>query len=87
MPRLLYPVAQQVYDEFFASVRAGFVVEQSHQGQLYRLLRMFVDVPRGVESFARSGSNPFTPAEVVDRMRDIAIAVQRTGREPEPAID
>ena len=26
-------------------VRAGLVVEQSHQGQLYRLLRMFVDVP------------------------------------------
>ncbi len=77
VPRLLYPVVQQVYEEFFASVRAGFVLEQSHQGQLYRLLRMFTDVPRGVDSFARSGSNPFTPAEVVDRLRDRAVAVQR----------
>ena len=40
---------------------AGLVVEQSHQGQLYRLLRMFVDVPRGVASLARSGANPITP--------------------------
>jgi 2-oxoglutarate ferredoxin oxidoreductase subunit alpha len=77
VPRLLYPVAQQVYEEFFASVRAGFVLEQSHQGQLYRLLRMFVDVPRGIQPFARSGSNPFTPAEVVERLRDCAVAMQR----------
>lgn len=88
VPRLLYPVAQQVYEEFFASVRSGFIVEQSHQGQLYRLLRMFVEVPRGVESFARSGSNPFTPAEVFDRMRDLAVAVQRSRKpELEPQID
>jgi 2-oxoglutarate ferredoxin oxidoreductase subunit alpha len=82
VPRLLYPVAQRVYHDFFASVRAGFVVEQSHQGQLYRLLRMFVDVPRGFESIARSGSNPFTPAELAERLRDFAIALQRS-RMPE----
>lgn len=82
VPRLIYPVAQQVYEEFFASVRAGLVVEQSHQGQLYRLLRMFVDVPRGVESFARSGSNPFTPGELVRRLQDLAVAIQRS-RVPE----
>ena len=73
----LYPVASQVYEEFFASVRMGFVVEQSHQGQLYRVLRMFIDVPRGVEPFARSGSNPFTPKEVAERIQDLAVAVQR----------
>jgi 2-oxoglutarate ferredoxin oxidoreductase subunit alpha len=77
VPRLLYPVALQVYQDFFASVRAGVIIEQSHQGQLFRLLRMFVDMPKGMQSFARSGSNPFTPAEVVDRMHDIAVAVQR----------
>lgn len=88
VPRLLYPVAQQVYQEFFASVRTGFIVEQSHQGQLYRLLRMFVELPRGIDSFARSGSNPFTPNEVFDRMRDLAVAVQRSRMpELEPQID
>ena len=78
VPRLLYPVAQQIYEEFFASVRTGFVVEQSHQGQLYRLLRMFVDVPEGVVSLCRSGSNPFTPIELAHYLRDHAIALQRS---------
>ena len=69
VPRLLYPVAEQVYKDFFASVKRGLVIEQSHQGQLHRILRMFVDVPRGVESFARSGSNPIGPTEIVERLR------------------
>lgn len=74
VPRLLYPVAETVYREFFASARAGLVVEQSHQGQLYRILRMFVDVPSGVVSLARSGANPFRPAEIVTRLRELAAA-------------
>jgi 2-oxoglutarate ferredoxin oxidoreductase subunit alpha len=88
VPRLLYPVAQQVYEEFFASVRTGFVVEQSHQGQLYRLLRMFVDVPHGVTPLSRSGSNPFTPIELTNHLRDRAIALQRSSiPELEPQSD
>jgi 2-oxoglutarate ferredoxin oxidoreductase subunit alpha len=77
VPRLLYPVAQAIYEQFFASVRCGLIVEQSHQGQLYRLLRMFVDLPPAVTSLARSGSNPFTPAELANHLRDYAIAQQR----------
>jgi 2-oxoglutarate ferredoxin oxidoreductase subunit alpha len=64
-------------------VRAGLVIEQSHQGQLYRLIRMFVDVPRGLESLARSGSNPIAPADVLGRVRNMVTAMQR-GRAPEP---
>ncbi len=88
VPRLIYPVAQEVYDEFFASLRGGFIVEQSHQGQLYRMLRMYVEVPRSIQSWSRSGSNPFTPAEVAERLRDIAMSVQRNlSGLHEPAID
>jgi 2-oxoglutarate ferredoxin oxidoreductase subunit alpha len=88
VPRLLYPVTQAAYDDFFASVRAGLIVEQSHQGQLYRLLRMFIDVPRGIESLARSGSNPFTAAEIAGRLAVLAQSIQRAGRpELEAAID
>jgi 2-oxoglutarate ferredoxin oxidoreductase subunit alpha len=58
-------------------VQRGLVVEQSHQGQLFRLLRMFVDVPRGVERLARSGANPIRPDEVLDRVRQMAMALQR----------
>jgi 2-oxoglutarate ferredoxin oxidoreductase subunit alpha len=75
VPRLLYPVAEAVYRDFFASVKRGLVVEQSHQGQLHRLIRMYVDVPKGLESFARSGSNPISPAEIVERLRKQARAI------------
>ena len=69
VPWLLYPVAEETYARFLDGVRAGLVVEQSYQGQLFRVLRMFLDLPRGVASFARSGSNPFLPREVVERLR------------------
>jgi len=86
VPYLLYPVAEEVYEDFFASVRAGLVVEQSHQGQLYRMLRMFLDLPRGVRSLARSGANPFMPFEVAEQLQRAAEALQRDGedaREPQ----
>jgi 2-oxoglutarate ferredoxin oxidoreductase subunit alpha len=78
IPFLLYPVAEEAYREFFASVKAGLVVEQSHQGQLYRILRMFLDVPRGVEPLCQSGANPFLPSQVASRLRQVAIALQRS---------
>jgi 2-oxoglutarate/2-oxoacid ferredoxin oxidoreductase subunit alpha len=77
IPFLLYPVAEEVYGEFFASVHAGLVVEQSHQGQLYRILRMFLNVPDGVKPMCRSGANPFRPNEVVTRLRELTLALQR----------
>ena len=86
VPYLLYPVAEEVYEGFFASVRAGLVVEQSHQGQLYRILRMFLDLPRGVRSFAKSGASPFLPLEVAERLQEAADALQRDrgdNREPQ----
>jgi 2-oxoglutarate ferredoxin oxidoreductase subunit alpha len=81
VPWLVYPVATEIYRDFFASVRVGFIVESSHQGQLYRLLRMFGDVPAGMSSFCRSGANPIRPDEVLAKLRAAAIALQ----EPLPA--
>jgi 2-oxoglutarate ferredoxin oxidoreductase subunit alpha len=72
IPYLVYPVAERVYQDFFASVRRGLVVELSYQGQLYRILRMFTDVPKGVVSFARSGANPFRPTELLERLSALA---------------
>lgn len=77
VPKMLYPVPEPIYEDFFGSVEQGFVLEQSHQGQFYRVLRMFVDVPRGFGSVARSGANPFTPAEVAERVRQLACERQR----------
>ena len=61
IPKLLYPVAEEIYREFFASLRKCLVIEQSHQGQLYRLIRMWVTVPPEFQSLAKSGANPITP--------------------------
>jgi 2-oxoglutarate ferredoxin oxidoreductase subunit alpha len=76
VPKLLFPVAEEVYAEFFRGVEAGLVVEQSHQGQLHRIMRMYVDVPAGMQSLARSGSNPILPSMVVDGLRRLVLALQ-----------
>jgi 2-oxoglutarate ferredoxin oxidoreductase subunit alpha len=76
VPWLVYPVAEEIYRDFFKSVRAGFVAELSHQGQLYRILRMYVDVPAGVTSFCRSGANPIQPGEIVAQLRAAAASLQ-----------
>jgi 2-oxoglutarate ferredoxin oxidoreductase subunit alpha len=77
VPKLLYPVAEEIYQDFFHGVLGGLVVEQSHQGQLYHLIRMFVDVPANVWSFARSGSNPILPAAVLGRLERLALELQQ----------
>jgi 2-oxoglutarate ferredoxin oxidoreductase subunit alpha len=87
IPKLLFPVAEEVYQDFFASVRRGLVIEQSHQSQLYRLIRMYVDVPPGLEYLAKSGSNPILTREVVARIRQMVMAMQRKHKlEPEPQL-
>ena len=86
VPKLLFPVAEEVYADFFRGVQAGLVVEQSHQGQLYRILRMYVTVPAGVQPLARSGSNPILPTSIVERLRKIVLGLQRQRvAEVEPA--
>jgi 2-oxoglutarate ferredoxin oxidoreductase subunit alpha len=79
IPKLLYPVVEQVYQDFFASVRRGLFLEQSFQGQLYRLVRMYVDCPPLVKPLAKSGSNPIQPGEVLERLREMVIALQGNG--------
>jgi 2-oxoglutarate ferredoxin oxidoreductase subunit alpha len=76
IPYLLYPINEEVYRDFFASLKAGLAVELSYQCQIYRLLRMFVDVPAGFVPMARSGANPFAPDEVTARLRELAFGLQ-----------
>lgn len=72
IPRLVYPVALPIYREFLASVEAGLVVELSHQGQLHRILRMYLDLPAGLTSFCHSGADPFRPDQVLERLEALA---------------
>lgn len=84
VPKLMYPVSEAIYADFFLSVKRGLVVEQNHQAQLFRLMRMFVDVPHGMQTLAKSGSNPITPLEVVERLKQITLALQH-GKDREPS--
>ncbi|MBK8256053.1 MAG: 2-oxoacid:acceptor oxidoreductase subunit alpha [Polyangiaceae bacterium] len=77
IPKLLFPIAEEVYRDLFRGVAAGLVVESSHQGQLYRLLRMYIDLPTGVRSLCRSGANPFAPREIERKLRSAVIGLQR----------
>jgi len=77
VPKLLYPVAEAVYEDFFESVQTGLVVEQSFQGQLHRVIRMYVNVPAGMGSLAKSGANPIVAGEIVDQLRTLSLNLQR----------
>jgi len=88
IPKLLYPVAETVFQDFFASVKRGLFVEQSYQAQLYRLVRMYVDLPPMVKPLAKSGSNPIQPGDVLERLREMIVAMQgNRNHQLEPATD
>lgn len=80
VPKLLYPVAETVYRDFFASLDRCLVVEQSHQGQLHRIIRMWVDVPDEFEALARSGANPIAPGDIVAAIHRMARPRRRAVR-------
>ncbi len=72
VPKLIYPVAEDIYREFFASLTQCLVVEQSHQGQLHKIIRMWVDVPKNFDALAKSGANPIAPEDLVAAIRAMA---------------
>lgn len=78
VPYLLYPVAEATYNRFFASVQKGLVVEQSHLAQTFKVLRMHLELPKGLRSLARSGANPFLPGEIVEALHHLLAELQRS---------
>jgi 2-oxoglutarate ferredoxin oxidoreductase subunit alpha len=81
VPYLLYPVAEGAYQDFFASVQKGYIIEQTHLAQYYKLLRMHLDLPKGVRPMARSGANPFLPSEIVAALHKLLSELQRSHEE------
>jgi 2-oxoglutarate ferredoxin oxidoreductase subunit alpha len=78
VPYLLYPVAEGTYRDFFRSVQKGLIIEQTHLAQFHKLLRMHLDLPKGVRSLARSGANPFLPGEIVVALHHLLSELQRS---------
>ncbi|HRE05687.1 MAG TPA: 2-oxoacid:acceptor oxidoreductase subunit alpha [Opitutaceae bacterium] len=84
IPKLIYPIAEGIYQDFFRSLRHGLVVEQSHQGQLHRIIRMWTDVPKSFTSMAKSGANPITPGDVLQRIVHLSSG---SASAPAPALN
>jgi 2-oxoglutarate ferredoxin oxidoreductase subunit alpha len=80
VPKLLYPVSERIFDAFFAPLDRCLVVEQSQQGQLYRILRMWAKPPAGFELMAKAGANPIAPAEVLSEIRRLSGPALADGR-------
>ncbi len=62
--RLLAPALPEAMGRALDGVEKVIVVEQTHQGQLYRYLRAHYDLPAEVKSFHRPGPLPFRPDEL-----------------------
>jgi hypothetical protein len=75
---------RSIYQDFFRSLRHGLVVEQSHQGQLHRIIRMWTDVPKSFTSMAKSGANPITPGDVLQRIVTLSSG---SASAPAPALN
>ena len=78
VPYLLYPVAEGVYNDFFASVQKGLIIDQTHLAQTFKLLRMHVDLPKGVQPLSRSGATPFLPGDIVAALHHLLSELQRS---------
>jgi len=72
VPKLLYPVAEQVYLDFFKSLEQCVVVEQSHQGQLHKIIRMWVNTPAKFDALAKSGANPIAPEDLTELLEKLS---------------
>jgi 2-oxoglutarate ferredoxin oxidoreductase subunit alpha len=66
--RLLAPVQPERMARALAGINRVLVVEQSHSGQFYRMLRAFYDLPRDTHALHRAGPLAFGPAQILDQL-------------------
>ncbi len=66
--RLLAPVQPERMAQALQGIARVLVVEQSHSGQFYRLLRAFYELPRDTHVLHRAGPLAFGPAQILDQL-------------------
>ncbi len=66
--RLLAPVQAQKMAAALAGISRVLVVEQTHSGQFYRMLRAFYELPRETVSLHQAGPLPFGPGRILDQL-------------------
>jgi 2-oxoglutarate ferredoxin oxidoreductase subunit alpha len=58
--------------EALRGIKRAVVVEQSHSGQFYRMLRAFYDLPAKTVSLHQGGPLPFGPQQILDQLNQLA---------------
>jgi 2-oxoglutarate ferredoxin oxidoreductase subunit alpha len=66
--RLIAPVQPEKMAAALSGITRGLVVEQSHSGQFYRMLRAFYDLPRQTHSLHQAGPLAFGPARILEQL-------------------
>lgn len=66
--RLIAPVQPDRMALALAGITRALVVEQSHSGQFYRMLRAFYDLPRETHSLHQAGPLSFGPGRILEQL-------------------
>ena len=66
--RLIAPVQPEKMAAALQGMRRVLVVEQSHSGQFYRMLRAFYDLPVETRSLHQGGPLAFGPGQILEQL-------------------
>ena len=66
--RLIAPVQPERMATALAGIKRVMVVEQSHSGQFYRMLRAFYDLPRDTRALHQAGPLAFGPSQILEHL-------------------
>ena len=66
--RLIAPVQPEKMAAALHGIKRAVVVEQSHSGQFYRMLRAFYDLPADTVSLHQGGPLSFGPKQILDQL-------------------
>ena len=69
--RLIAPVQPEKMAAALAGIKRAVVVEQSHSGQFYRMLRAFYDLPAKTVSLHHGGPLAFGPNQILDQLNQL----------------
>lgn len=70
--RLIAPVQPEKMAEALRGITRAVVVEQSHSGQFFRMLRAFYDLPAKTVSLNQGGPLPFGPNQILQQLEQLA---------------
>jgi 2-oxoglutarate ferredoxin oxidoreductase subunit alpha len=69
--RLIAPVQPEKMAEALRGIKRAVVVEQSHSGQFYRMLRAFYELPAQTVSLHQGGPLSFGPQQILDQLNQL----------------